>query len=475
MRVDDRCVDYVRHGGGSVNPVAEQTGTILMALMATDAWFDAKEVVVGWWWTIDPDRASQVDADLEQLAHEIGTDGYRVSKTTIRQWEDRFQQLLSEDPNQIERLRRLLIEELVPRMTGVIRPGIGPDRTRPHHPVAGLAADLAGRERVLGNDHPATQALRWPLAVACDLHGYLAPAIELYQQIAADREQALGRDHPDTVITRGMLACAQQRLAGTDGPAGNLEWLIPLLEQTLAEHERVLGIDAHETGVVRGSLADTYFSAGASGQAFALYERVVAERERAHGLDSLATVHARWDLAVAYESSGDLARAITIFEQVLADHARLLGDGHSKTDLVRRRLAAAYLPAGDLVKAIAMLERILLVRDRVDDVDLPGDRSRLADAYLSAGNPERAIPLYELALTGCVEVFPSDHPAVLDARTDLANAYTLAGSPDLAIPLYEHNLALLAEDYYPGHPTTLDNRSRLAAAQELMRNRNRDR
>ena len=77
-----------------------------------------------------------------------------------------------------------------------------------------------------------TTPVPWPprdnLAGAYQAAGDLGRAIPLYEQTLAGRQRVLGEDHPDTLTSRNNLADAYQA-------AGDLGRAIPLYEQTLAD------------------------------------------------------------------------------------------------------------------------------------------------------------------------------------------------------------------------------------------------
>jgi tetratricopeptide (TPR) repeat protein len=117
---------------------------------------------------------------------------------------------------------------------------------------------LAGRERSLGPDHPDTLRSRNNLAAAYREAsniaaayreaGHADEAIPLLEQILAGRERLLGPDHPDTLRSRNNLATAYRK-------AGRTAEAIPLLEQTIAGCERMLGVDDPRTQAARDNLA----------------------------------------------------------------------------------------------------------------------------------------------------------------------------------------------------------------------------
>ena len=93
------------------------------------------------------------------------------------------------------------------------------------------------------------------LAYAYRSAGKLKDAIPLYKRTVAGRERILGPDHPDTLAARGNLAAAYHT-------ARRLKDAIPLYERTLADRERVQGEDHPDTVTARGNLAAAYHSAG---------------------------------------------------------------------------------------------------------------------------------------------------------------------------------------------------------------------
>jgi tetratricopeptide (TPR) repeat protein len=150
----------------------------------------------------------------------------------------------------------------------------------------------------------------------------------------AGRVRVLGQDHPDTLASRGNLSYAY--LA-----AGDLGRAIPVFEQVLADSVRVLGQDHPDTLASRGNLAGTYVAAGDLGRAIPLLEQVLADSVRVLGQDHPDTLFSGGNLAYAYEDAGDLGRAIPLFKQVLADSARVRGKDDGYTKIMRRSLATA--------------------------------------------------------------------------------------------------------------------------------------
>ncbi|MFE5084489.1 tetratricopeptide repeat protein [Streptomyces mirabilis] len=323
-----------------------------------------------------------------------------------------------------------------------------------------LRRAVAGRVRMLGDDHPDTLASRSNLAGAYGAAGDLGRAIPLHEQTLADRMRVLGDDHPDTLASRTRLANAYKE-------AGDLGRAIPLHEQAVADRVRVLGEDHPDTLVSRNSLGAAYGAAGDLGRAIPLFERTLADQVRVLGDGHPRTLVTRNNLAMVYEWAGDLGRAIPLFERTVADRVRVLGEDHPDTLVSRNNLAAAYGAAGDLGRAIPLLERTLAEFMRVlgdGSLYTLASQDVLATAYRGAGELGQAIPLFERTFAGRVRVLGEDHPDTLASRGKLAAAYGAAGDLGRAIPLLERTLDDCVRVLGADHPTTRQVRADLITA-----------
>ncbi|KDN23233.1 FxSxx-COOH system tetratricopeptide repeat protein [Amycolatopsis rifamycinica] len=295
---------------------------------------------------------------------------------------------------------------------------------------------LAGRERVLGAEHPDTLTSRNNLAGAYMSAGRLDEAIALHEQNLADYERVSEAEHPDTLTSRNNLAAAYKS-------AGRLDEAIALHQRTLAVSERVLGAEHPDTLTSRNNLADTYWSAGRLDEAIALHEQNLADYKRVLGTEHPDTLISRNNLAGAYMSAGRLDEAIALLKQNLADRERVLGAEHPDTLASRNNLAGAYESAGRLDEAIALLKQNLADYKRVLGTEHPDtliSRNNLADTYKSAGRLDEAIALHEQNLADYKRVLGTEHPDTLTSRNNLAAAYKSAGRLDEAIALHEQNL-----------------------------------
>ena len=117
--------------------------------------------------------------------------------------------------------------------------------------------------------------------------GRTAEAITLHEQNLANRERVLGETHPATLITRNYLAEAYFE-------AGRTAEAITLHEQNLADQERLRGADHPDTLITRNDLANAYRAAGRTSEAITLHEQNLAAREQVLG----AATPTRWPRAI---------------------------------------------------------------------------------------------------------------------------------------------------------------------------------
>ncbi|WP_405681892.1 hypothetical protein [Streptomyces sp. NBC_00057] len=103
-----------------MDPVVLAAGTALVSAMTTDAWQQARTAAIAWWRQARPDRAGQVENDLDgariQLLAARDTGDEDTEQAMIGAWQLRLHQLLAEDPALAEGLRRLLESHLQPAL-----------------------------------------------------------------------------------------------------------------------------------------------------------------------------------------------------------------------------------------------------------------------------------------------------------------------------------------------------------------------
>ncbi|WP_200308434.1 hypothetical protein [Streptomyces adelaidensis] len=95
-----------------VTLLAQSAGTTLIALMATDAWYHARDGVTRLWRRTQPERAETVAAELEAsredgLAAVAAGDEETLEELRL-QWQGLVRRLLVAEPAAVEELRALL-------------------------------------------------------------------------------------------------------------------------------------------------------------------------------------------------------------------------------------------------------------------------------------------------------------------------------------------------------------------------------
>jgi tetratricopeptide (TPR) repeat protein len=208
---------------------------------------------------------------------------------------------------------------------------------------------LAGRRRVLGDDHVDTLTSMNNLALTRWALGDLNGAVELHQRALAGFRRVLGDDDPATLYSMNNLALTHQAL-------GDLNGAVEFHEQALAGFRRVLGDDHPATLTSIGNPAETRWALGDLNGAVELYEQALAGFRRVLGDDHPDTLTSMNNLAESRRGLGDLNGAVELHQQALAGRRRVLGDDHpatltSITGLTRSGGGELGRPSGVLVVA----------------------------------------------------------------------------------------------------------------------------
>ncbi|WP_329386681.1 hypothetical protein [Streptomyces sp. NBC_01716] len=110
--------------------LAAAAGTTLVTSLATDTWNSMREGMVLLWRRARPDRAEDVDAELEASREELlavrasGPQAEAETRGEIRaEWQGRVRRLLYAHPELAEDLRTLLAETAPPAPVSAAPPG----------------------------------------------------------------------------------------------------------------------------------------------------------------------------------------------------------------------------------------------------------------------------------------------------------------------------------------------------------------
>jgi tetratricopeptide (TPR) repeat protein len=201
-----------------------------------------------------------------------------------------------------------------------------------------LSDNLAGCERVLGDEHPDTIAARGNLATALEERGDYARALQLYESVVVSYTALLGAWHPDTIAARNNLASLHWSI-------GDLDRAIAQLESLREDASRALGDGHLDTLIIENNLGAAYFVDGRFTQAEALFEHLVDIYGAASFAESELLL-AQHNLATVRIQLGRLEEAITMLQSVVRGRETLLGEDHADTRASRTRLREARIARG---------------------------------------------------------------------------------------------------------------------------------
>jgi tetratricopeptide (TPR) repeat protein len=240
-------------------------------------------------------------------------------------------------------------------------------------------------------------------------------ALTLLDQALAGRRRVLGDNHPDTLTTKNSLGESRRHLGDLQGARG-------LLEQTLAARQQVLGLDHPDTLQSMSSLGETLRGLGDLDSARDLHERTLAARQQVLGPDHPDTLQSMNNLASTLRGLGDLDSARDLHERTLAARQRMLGNEHHSTLIAMNSLALTRRALGDLQGARDLFEETLAARRRVLGADHPWTlhtMSYLAETLRALGDLQDALKLHEQTLAARQRVLGPDHPDTLASTNNL--------------------------------------------------------
>jgi tetratricopeptide (TPR) repeat protein len=249
--------------------------------------------------------------------------------------------------------------------------------------------------------------------------GQYQPACKLHEQALAGRRRVLGDDHPDTLSSMNNLAVDRRIL-------GDLQGARDLHEQALAALSRVLGDDHPDTLSSINNLALTIQALGDLQGARDRLEQALAGRRRVLGHDHPATLRSMNSLGEVRRILGDLQGARDLLEQTLAICRRVLGDDHPTALFSVSHLGLTRRDLGDLPGARELHEQALDARRRVLGNDHPNtlqSMNNLAETLRDLGDLADARDLHEQTLDARRRVLGNDHPDTLTSMNNLAAVY----------------------------------------------------
>jgi non-specific serine/threonine protein kinase/serine/threonine-protein kinase len=270
---------------------------------------------------------------------------------------------------------------------------------------------LALRQRLLGSDHPETQASTLALAQVLEQRGRYDDAVQLLSPIVDSLRRQRGPDDAATVDATANVG----RLFRQQGKYAESE---PLLLTALDSQQRTLGEDDPATLTTMNSLATTYFLQGKYAESEPLYRTVLDRRRRVLGAEHPSTVISMSNLAGLQRVRGRYDEAEQLYREVRDVSERVLGTEHPDTLVAVYNLAALYQGLDRNAEAEPLFRDVLAARQRVLGQDHP---RTLATEYglgvlmRNVGNFPEAESRLSAVLAGRRRTLGEAHPDTLDA------------------------------------------------------------
>lgn len=112
-----------------MDPIVQAAGTALVGAVATDAWQQVKQAVIGLWRRVHPGQACRVSSELDELRNQVlqaRADGDAGTEQALEgAWRLRLQDLLKTEPALAADLQQVLDQVLTPVLSEAGQARIG--------------------------------------------------------------------------------------------------------------------------------------------------------------------------------------------------------------------------------------------------------------------------------------------------------------------------------------------------------------
>lgn len=294
-----------------------------------------------------------------------------------------------------------------------------------------------------------------PQATAQDPTAF-AEARGLIREERLDEAEALLREQLDTrdldpsdrAIAMNLLVEAMAK-----APYPDFEVLVPLAREAVAYCEENLGPDDRELARSFRLLGVALDRAGEDEEALTWFERAVTHLERIDGPESVTLCAALNSVGAVYMSMYEHGRAAEVFTRIIGicDANEDAGGADIALYLVNR--AKCYRILGDVASAEADYRRAVREKEAEAEEDPAGLAHRLIQLVsflLESNQSVEAVGPAERALEISRELYPENHPKLLEAERHLGWAYRRVARFDEARVHLERAVAigrvLVAED-----------------------------
>ena len=232
-----------------------------------------------------------------------------------------------------------------------------------YEPVLRRAYEM--ERKVRGADHPRALAQGAALGLMLAGMGRFEEATTLLDQVYAGRERVLGANHPVTAMS--LMSAGWVRLE-----RGDAEGAVPLLRRAA---EILWPQDSANAALAQEYLGRAYFRLGDVAKADPLLSQSLSVLSRTRGAGHNWTAQARLGVAMVYVKRQRYAEAERELRQALGDQERTWGPTHRRLIEVYAALGALYGITSRLAEADSMYRRAIQVADASL---VPGHRDRVA-------------------------------------------------------------------------------------------------
>jgi len=310
---------------------------------------------------------------------------------------------------------------------------------------------LAGREKILGINHPETLMTLNNYAGILNEKGDLDGSIDAYRRAYLTKLDILGKHHPSTLVSLSNLVI-------TTREKGELIEAEAYGREVLEGYEMNFGPDHALTLDACLELARIIEKQENYDEAEVLYRRRLDGVERSDGLDSPVTLQTCFLLADVLEQKDSLDEAETLFRRILATYERINGADHSLTLETCYNLARVLVKKECFDEAEVLFRRELAGLEKDKGADHPSTLQTcysLARVLEQKGSLDDAETLFRRILASYERIDGHDHSLTLGACYDLAVFLANKECFDEAEALFRRELAGLEKEKGADHPATL--------------------
>jgi tetratricopeptide (TPR) repeat protein len=266
-------------------------------------------------------------------------------------------------------------------------------------------------------------------AAIYNTQGHYSKNEQVLVQTLEVKQRLFGNDHPATVTSRNNLLDFYKSLVrDADSYASQVQYskAEPLYVQALTGRKHWLGNDHPDVANSLNQLASLYYAQGHYRKAEPLFIQALELYQRLYGNNNLKVATLLNNLAELYKSQGRYSEAEALDKEALALRISLLGEDHIDVAASFANLAALYYFQGRYQEAESLHIQALEIKKRLlgnDHPNVAASLNNLAELYKSQGRYAEAEPLHEEALATRKRCLGNNYPDVAASLNNLASLY----------------------------------------------------